>query len=67
MTQPHSISIHEFEASGTPVYYDDEGDQMIGFYYQLTDQHDQPLTGLIGPYRYKQAVEQAARKAFNSN
>lgn len=55
--------IHEFEPSGLP-YFDDDGDQMIGFYYQWLDEEDNPIGGLIGPYGYQAAVERAAERAF---
>lgn len=56
--------IHEFEPSGPP-YFDEEGDQMIGFYYQWLDESDDPIGRLIGPYRYQDQVERAAEKAFH--
>lgn len=58
-----SAKIHEFEPSGPP-FFDDEGDQMIGFYYQWLDENDDPISGLIGPYSGQVMVEQAASRAF---
>ena len=58
-----NVLIHEFDPEGEPVF-DDEGDQMIGFYYQFIDNEDNPLTDLIGPYRDNLAVERAAQAAF---
>lgn len=58
-----SAKIHEFEPSGPP-YFDDEGDQMIGFYYQWLDENNDPISELIGPYHYQDQVELAATKAF---
>jgi hypothetical protein len=66
MQQPHSITIHEFDPAGLPVYYDDEGDQMIGFYFQFTDADDQPISNLVGPYAIKKAAEKAALRAFHT-
>lgn len=65
MNQPCSILIHEFEPSAAP-YYDDEGDQMLGFYFQFTDAEDQPVSDMIGPYSYRKMVEKAALRAFKS-
>jgi len=64
MPKPHSIMMHEFSASDTP-HYDDDGDELFGFYYQFIDGDNNPLTALIGPYRYKQAAEKAALRAFS--
>lgn len=61
--QVYGAKIHEFEASGMP-YFDDDGDQMIGFYYQWLDVDDNPIGGLIGPYSHQEAVESAATRAF---
>jgi hypothetical protein len=57
--------IHEFD-SASPPYFDDEGDLMLGSYYQFIDQDDQPVSGLIGPYTDNIAAERAAKVAFNS-
>lgn len=64
MPQP-TILIHEFVVSGDPRF-DDEGDQMLGFYFQFADQDDQPITHLIGPYQRKGTAEKAAVKAFHA-
>jgi hypothetical protein len=63
MTQPHSILIHEFTPSSMP-HYDDEGDEMVGFYYQIIDINKEPVSDLIGPYSCDKMVENAARRAF---
>lgn len=67
MPKAHNILIHEFDPSADPPYLDDDGDQMIGFYYQFTDEDDEPLSDLIGPYPYNGAAEKAALRAFKSN
>lgn len=56
--------IHEFTPNGVP-YFDDEGDQMIGGYYQFLDENDNPITDLIGPYRDARAARKAAQRAVN--
>lgn len=55
--------IHEFKSTGT-IIMDDEGDQMLGFYYQFAVGEEQALTGLIGPYSKRTDVERAAQAAF---
>lgn len=56
--------IHEFDAAKSPVF-DDDGDHMIGFYYQFIDENETPVGGLIGPYRGKPECAKAAKRAFN--
>lgn len=57
--------IHEFDAAKSPIL-DEEGDQMVGFYYQFTDEVDVPVTGLVGPYKWKRDCEAAAKRAFKN-
>ena len=63
MPKPHNILIHEFEPVIPPIV-DDDGDEMLGFYYQFTDEAEEPISALIGPYRYSTAAEKAAIRAF---
>lgn len=63
--QHHGITIHHFDKTSTP-FFDDEGDQMMDFYFQFTDPCDLPVSPLIGPYRYRKQAEKAARRAFNT-
>lgn len=65
MQEPSSVMIHEFEANKLPVHLDDEGEQMIGFYFQFVDGANRPLGGLVGPYGHNGAAEEAAQHAFN--
>ncbi len=67
MPKATNILIHEFDPSIDPTCLDDEGDPMIGFYYQFTDEDDLPVSGLIGPYSYDKAAEKAAMRAFRAN
>lgn len=57
--------IHEFVPSEMP-YFDEEGDQMLGYYYQFIDEADEPVGQLIGPYGYEELAERAASRAFRS-
>lgn len=54
------VLIHEFEKH-KPVVLDDEGDQMLGFYYQFG------TASLIGPFKHRDEVESAAQRAFATN
>lgn len=63
MTQATNALIHEFNKDG-PVITDDDGDPMLGFYYQFTNSEDQPIAGLIGPYGKRVQAEKAAQRAF---
>ena len=62
---PGRALIHQFLLGSDP-YYDDEGDLMLDFYFQIIDENDEPVSAMIGPYRDKKAVEKAARNAFRS-
>lgn len=61
-----SVLIHEFDAHKPPIL-DDDGDPMIGFYYQFINAEDKPLSGLIGPYKRKGEAATAAQRAFDTN
>ena len=66
MTQPHNILIHEFDDETRFTHLDADGEQMIGFYFQFTDEDDLPLCNPIGPYRYNKDAEKAALRAFKA-
>lgn len=61
--QAHSALIHEFDPKAPPRV-DEDGEIMLGFYYQFLDVASQPITGLYGPYRYRLDAEGAAQRAF---
>lgn len=63
MTQATNALIHEFNKEG-PIITDDDGDQMLGFYYQFTDAEDIAIAGLIGPFNRRAEAEKAAQRAF---
>lgn len=64
---PDNFLVHEFTLNGTPVHFDEEGDPMIGFYYQFTWLGELELFGaLIGPYQHSTEVEFAAWQAFDN-
>lgn len=60
-----SALIYNFGPLHEP-FFDDEGDQMMDYYYQLLDDEDEPLTDMRGPYRYSQDAERAARQAVRT-
>lgn len=66
MAKPIGILIHHFRPCENPSL-DDDGDERDGFYYQFSDELDLPVGAMMGPYRYKSAVEAAAVKAFRAN
>lgn len=61
---PSSVMIHTFEPSAAP-YFDDEGDQMVGSYFQFVDAADVPIGAMVGPYRTDGQAAAAARLAFD--
>ena len=64
--QVHSALIHEFDIKAPPRF-DDDGDQMVGFYYQFIDVNEKPVYGLIGPYQRRVEAEHAAQRAFEQH
>lgn len=56
--------VHEFNSSG-PVILDEDGDAMLGWYYQFADDEDKAVTGLIGPYSKRAEAQLAAERAFS--
>jgi len=59
-----AVLIHIFYPSSPPVF-DEEGDLLLGSYYQFIDKNDLPISGLIGPYLDNDEAEKAAEKAFS--
>lgn len=66
MPQAHSALIHEFDPKAPPRF-DEDGEMLLGFYYQFLNVESQPITGLYGPYRHKFEADRAAQKAFERN
>ena len=64
---PNNFLVHEFTSDGVPIHLDDEGHQMIGFYYQFTWEGGAGVFGkLVGPYSQTTEVEFAAWQAFDN-
>ena len=46
------------------VEYDEDGDPMLGFYYEIVDAEGEPLMEMMGPYRTPEEAEQACHTAW---
>lgn len=57
-------NIHHYDGSDLSKI-DDEGDTLIGFYYQFLNKLDVPVGVLMGPYNSATEAEQACQSAFN--
>jgi hypothetical protein len=67
MHKPANLLIHNFIPSSDPIIVDEEGDEMLGFYYQFADENGKPISNLVGPYQHDKAAEEAALKALELN
>lgn len=56
--------IHTFEPNAPP-YFDGDGEQMIGSFYQFVDAADEPTGAMVGPYRTHKQAAKAAKLAFD--
>ena len=68
MPAPHA-NIHHFNydpASGDACY-DEEGEPMFGYYYEIVDGDGRALSPLMGPYNDKDEVEAACNKAWDTD
>lgn len=46
--------------------YDDNGDPLIGYYFQLMKDPDTPITEIIGPYITDDSCAEAAQLEYDS-
>ena len=60
--------IHNFFPHPTTgeVHLDEDGDPMLGFYFDLIDDEDNPLCGMMGPYSTTEEVDKAAHRAWRT-
>ena len=58
-----TANIHHFFAQGNRVKLDDEGEPMIGFYFEIM-QGSRALSELTGPYNSGPEAEAACRLAL---
>jgi len=66
MPKPANILIHEFDPAIQSVT-DDDGDEVLGFYYEFIDENETPIGYMIGPYRDGPSAEKAALRAWKLN
>jgi len=59
MTEPYA-AIHHFGANNNSDLRDVDGDPLLGWYYQIMNNEDDPATDLIGPYGSSEECEEAA-------
>ena len=52
-------------ATGEPNY-DEEGEPMIGHYYQIIDENENPISQLMGPYSSDDEAANACVKAWDN-
>lgn len=60
MQQQPYADIHHFAANNDTGVVDDDGDPVMGWYFQLMQNQITPLTALIGPYGSHGECEKAA-------
>lgn len=60
------VLIHQFTTSDIMPSFDEEGDIRIGSYFQFIDELENPIGGLIGPYRTNELAEKAAHQAYRA-
>jgi len=60
--------IHHFFPHPTTgeVYYDEEGDPLLGFYYDFVDDEENQIGSMMGPYSSNEQVEAAAQRAWRN-
>jgi len=57
---------HYSQSKATGLYHlDDEGEPLLGWYFDLVDVNDKILVGLTGPYCDAEEAEAAALKEKN--
>ena len=55
------IHHYDYDIKETNPHVDDYGEELLGYYYQLFDDNNKPLTNLMGPYSTKDEVEAASK------
>ena len=66
MTDLVHAHIHEFFPHPVTGFidHDEEGDPMLGFYFQLVDGDGLPVMGLMGPYKTAEDAEEACHREW---
>ena len=65
MNKDSYATIHEFSIINGLTHLDEDGDPMIGWYYQFLDIYERPITKLMGPYGTNTEAEKACQKAYD--
>ena len=63
MSKPYA-SIHFFDPTEGRTYYDDLGEPMSGYYYEILDQNGKQIVPMFGPYANKAEVEAACQREY---
>ena len=60
--------IHHFFPHPTTgeVHHDEDGDPILGFYYEFVDEDESSLGRMMGPYSTTEEVEKAAHRAWRN-
>lgn len=57
------INIHHYYTENGKDTYDDDGEPLLGFYFQVMDSVDVAHDAAVGPYGTFELAEEAARQA----
>lgn len=61
MSEPKCL-IHFYD--GTGHHCDDDGEPLLGWYWQVAGEDGKPLRDLVGPYRTAHEAEEACARAW---
>ena len=66
MAEAHA-NIHHFvyEPTNGQVYYDEHGEPLDGFYYEIIDAEGHAIAPLFGPYANRDEVEAACKREWD--
>ena len=66
MPEKMIANIHEFYPHPTTghVEYDEDGDPVLGFYFEILDNNGYPISQILGPYIDAEEAEQACHRAW---
>lgn len=48
-------------------FFDDEGDPMNGYYYEILNENGKPLHDIMGPYKTYEEAEEACQNAWSTD
>ena len=66
---PPYANIHhfDFKLGAVDAIYDEDGDPMFGYYYEIVNEDGSRLSGFMGPYGDKAEAEAACAKEWERN